>query len=89
MLVADTLAVDLFLFEKGSQPTNWDGISLFKGTSEGSSQKFELDKIEPLANEHLAFQSAVTSGELINLASLDEGLKVLRVAEVLLGGKKP
>jgi UDP-N-acetylglucosamine 3-dehydrogenase len=84
MLVADTLNVDLFLFEKGSQPTSWDGLSIFKGSTEGSTHKYELHKNEPLVNEHLAFQDALFSGSSKGLASLGDGLRVLHVAERLL-----
>jgi predicted dehydrogenase len=86
MLVADTLSVDLYFFEKGSQPTNWDGISIFKGTSEGATHKFELAKNEPLVNEHLAFQKAIVEMSPSGLATLSEGLEVLRVAERLAKG---
>ena len=86
MLVADTLSVDLYFFEKGSQPTNWDGISIFKGTSEGATHKFELAKNEPLVNEHLAFQKAIVDNDPGGLATLDEGLEVLKVAERLARG---
>jgi predicted dehydrogenase len=86
MLVADTLSVDLYFFEKGSQPTNWDGISIFKGTSEGATHKFELAKNEPLVNEHLAFQRAIVDKNSVGLATLSEGLEVLRVAERLARG---
>jgi predicted dehydrogenase len=83
MLVADTLSVDLYFYENGSKPTNWDGISIFKGTSEGATHKFELVKNEPLVNEHLAFQNAVIDNNSKGLATLAEGLEVLRVAERL------
>jgi predicted dehydrogenase len=86
MLVADTLSVDLYFFEKGSQPTNWDGISIFKGTSEGATHKFELAKNEPLVNEHLAFQKSIVDKNSVGLATLSEGLEVLRVAERLARG---
>jgi predicted dehydrogenase len=86
MLVADTLSVDLYFFEKGSQPTNWDGISIFKGTSEGATHKFELAKNEPLVNEHLAFQRAIVDKSSVGLATLSEGLEVLRVAKRLARG---
>jgi predicted dehydrogenase len=81
MLVADTLSVDLYFYENGSKPTNWDGISIFKGTSEGATHKFELVKNEPLVNEHVAFQNAVIENSSKGLATLAEGLKVLKVAE--------
>jgi predicted dehydrogenase len=83
MLVADTLSVDLFFYENGSKPTNWDGISIFKGTSEGATHKFELVKTEPLVNEHVAFQNAVIENSSKGLATIAEGLKVLKVAERL------
>jgi predicted dehydrogenase len=81
MLVADTLSVDLYFYENGSKPTNWDGISIFKGTSEGATHKFELVKNEPLVNEHVAFQNAVIEKSSKGLATLAEGLEVLKVAE--------
>jgi predicted dehydrogenase len=81
MLVADTLSVDLYFYENGSKPTNWDGISIFKGTSEGATHKFELVRNEPLVNEHVAFQNAVIENSSKGLATLAEGLKVLKVAE--------
>ena len=81
MLVADTLSVDLYFYENGSKTTNWDGISIFKGTSEGATHKFELVKNEPLVNEHVAFQNAVIEKNTKGLATLAEGLEVLRVAE--------
>ena len=84
MFVADTLNADLFHFELGSHPTNWDGLSIFKGTSEGPIHKFELKKNEPLFNEHQAFQDALSSIQLQGVASLLDGLEVLRVAEKIL-----
>jgi predicted dehydrogenase len=86
MLVADTLSVDLYFFENGSKSTNWDGISMFKGSSEGATHKFELIRNEPLVNEHTAFQNAVTQNDSTGLATLAEGLEVLKVAERLIQG---
>lgn len=83
MLVADTLSVNLYFLERGSRPTNWDGISIFKGTSEGATHKFELEKNEPLVNEHKAFQEALELNKTDGLATLASGLEVLKVAERL------
>jgi predicted dehydrogenase len=89
MLVADTLSVDLYFFEKGSQSINWDRMSLLKGSSEGATHKFELEKNEPLVNEHLAFQGAIAVGGNLNGASsFEEGLGVLEIADLILGDKK-
>jgi predicted dehydrogenase len=86
MLVADTLSVDLYFYQKGSDPSNWDGISIFKGLSEGAIQKFELNKNEPLFNEHFSFQNSLVSPSKPSaLASLNDGLTVLEVADTLLG----
>ena len=84
MLIADTLAVDLYFYEKGSQKTNWDGISIYKGSSEGAVHKYRLEKTEPLVNEHEAFQRALVENSDIGLASLKDGLRVLEVAEKIL-----
>jgi predicted dehydrogenase len=86
ILVADTLSVDLYFYQKGSDPSNWDGISIFKGLSEGAIQKFELNKNEPLFNEHFSFQNSLVSPSKPSaLASLNDGLTVLEVADTLLG----
>jgi hypothetical protein len=52
--------------------------------SEGAVETFELNFVEPLLAEHLAFQSALVSGPVESMASLRQGLNVLSVAERML-----
>lgn len=62
----------------------------FSGFSQGRSkspvnQRFESVKnLEPLVSEHLAFQKAISTGNLGNLASLRDGLDVVTTAEKML-----
>jgi predicted dehydrogenase len=84
MLVADTLSINLHFHKNGSNPTSWDGLSLFKGPSEGATFKFELEKNEPLENEHVAFQGAIRTGNIANIASLSSGLEVLKVSDLII-----
>ena len=83
-LVADTLTSDLTFFENGTQATSWDGVSAFRGVSEGSVLRFALAKIEPLLAEHLAFRNAVQSGDTSRIVTLRQGLETVQVADQLL-----
>ena len=52
---------------------------------EGAIERFvEVDGVEPLVAEHRAFQSALSTLNLGNLASLRDGLEVVSVAEKFL-----
>ena len=84
LLVADTLSGDLFFFENGTSLTTWDGVANLRGVSEGAVHKFEILKEEPLVQEHRSFQHALFSGDWSEVVSLEQGLEVLRVAELML-----
>jgi len=82
-LVADTLTADLTFYENGTQADSWDGVSLFRGVSEGNMLRFALTKVEPLLAEHLAFRDAVRSGQTSNIVTLNQGTEAVRVAELI------
>jgi len=83
-LVADTLTADLTFFENGTGTRSWDGVSSFRGVSEGSVLRFALDKVEPLLAEHLAFRDAVRSGSPLGIVTLEQGMETVRVADSML-----
>jgi UDP-N-acetylglucosamine 3-dehydrogenase len=80
-LVADTLTADLTFYENGVAKHSWDGVSSFRGVSEGDVIRFALDKREPLRTEHEAFRDAVISGDISGIVTLAEGTKVVEIAE--------
>ena len=83
-LVADTLTSDLTFFENGTQANSWDGVSTFRGVSEGNVLRFALNKIEPLLTEHLEFRDAVQLGDASKIVTLQQGLHTVQVADQLL-----
>jgi len=83
-LVADTLTSDLTFFENGTQANSWEGVSTFRGVSEGNVLRFALTKIEPLLAEHLVFQDAVRREDASNIVTLQQGLQTVQVADRLL-----
>lgn len=80
LLIADTLAGDLYFYENGVAPLSWDSLSLFKGISQGPMRKYETSKKEPLVAEHEAFQTALSTQDTSYVVTLAEGLEVLEVA---------
>jgi predicted dehydrogenase len=83
-LVADTLTADLTFYENGTQSASWDGISSFRGVSEGNILRFALAKTEPLLAEHQAFRNAVLSRDTTNIVTLVQGLATVQVADLLI-----
>jgi predicted dehydrogenase len=84
-LVADTLTSDLTYYENGKDNLSWDGISTFRGVSEGNILRFALNKIEPLLTEHICFRDAVRTGNTDSIVTLREGLDTVKVADQMLG----
>jgi predicted dehydrogenase len=84
LLVANTLTGDLSFFENGSSVNAWDEASVLSGVSEGAVHNFTIAKIEPLIQEHRAFQNALNGDRVSELVSIRQGLEVLKVAEKLL-----
>jgi UDP-N-acetylglucosamine 3-dehydrogenase len=79
-LVANTLTAELVLHLNGDYRTDWDAIASLKGVGEGDSLKFAFSKTEPLKSELLSFASRA-DGQAFECATLQEGIKVLEVAE--------
>lgn len=82
VLVADTLTADLTYFENGRIQVSWDPGE-FRGVSEGDSTRFALDRKEPLLAEHEAFRDSVLAGEPRGIVTLEEGARVVEIAERL------
>lgn len=87
-LVADTLTADLTYFQNGKTPVAWDGVSSFRGVSEGDVIRFALEKREPLMTEHENFRDAIITGDTAGIVTLAEGCRVVEIAEeISLDGK--
>ena len=87
-LVADTLTADLTYFQNGNTTTAWDQVSAFRGVSEGDVTRFALQRREPLVVEHETFRDAVLSGDQTKIVTLEEGARVVAIAEeMILDGK--
>jgi len=56
-----------------------------RGVSEGDMIRYAFPKREPLAVEHEAFRAAITNGEAEGVVSLEQGVKILEVAEAMIG----
>ena len=82
-LVADTLTADLTFYENGKVATTWDGVSQFRGVSEGDVVRFAIPKPEPLRVEHEQFRDALL-GKEADIVSLEQGLATVRVAAACL-----
>lgn len=80
-LVADTLTADLTYYANGTLPLPWEGISVFRGVSEGDITRYALDKREPLRAEHEGFRDAIMTGDISKIVTLKEGLRTVQTAE--------
>ncbi len=80
-LVADTLTADLTHFENGTVRSEWEQATSFRGVTEGDMTRFALERKEPLRAEHEAFRDSVITGEPRGIVTLDEGTRVVEIAE--------
>lgn len=80
-LVADTLTADLTFYENGKTTEAWEGVSTFRGVTEGDVIRYALEKKEPLRTEHEGFLHAVMTGDTSGIVTLSEGLRVVETAE--------
>ncbi|MCK8466477.1 Gfo/Idh/MocA family oxidoreductase [Microbacterium sp. KSW4-16] len=80
-LVADTLTADLTYFKNGTIRSEWEQVSTFRGVVEGDVTRFALERREPLLAEHEAFRDSVINGAAKGIVTLDEGAKVVQIAE--------
>lgn len=81
--VADTLSGDLTFYENGTDATEWDAVSAFRGVAEGSVIRYALKKREPLRIEHEAFRDAILH-DRPGIVTLEQGLATLAVAEAVM-----
>ena len=87
-LVADTLTADLTFYANGTIPAAWEGISAFRGVSEGDVTRYALEKREPLRTEHEKFRDALVTGVTSDIVTLREGLKIVETAERIVADGK-
>lgn len=85
--VADTLSADLTFYANGEVPTTWDGISQFRGVSEGNMVRYAFPKPEPLRVEHENFRDAIL-GKPADIVTLKQGERTVKVAEACLESAK-
>jgi predicted dehydrogenase len=82
--VADLLAADLYFYANADVPSEWDEMARLKGVSEGDMVRYALRKREPLRVELEAFGNAIHTGVMGSVVSLEEGVRILAVAEAIL-----
>lgn len=85
--IADTLTADLTFYENGTYTSEWEAVTSFRGVSEGTVTRFQIEKREPLKAEHEAFRDRIL-GTPTDIVSLREGLQVLRVCEAAIESSK-
>lgn len=82
-LVVDTLTADLTHYQNGVANGGWDQYTSFRGVSEGDMTRFALVRKEPLLAEHEAFRHAILTGDTSGIVTLEEGARVVKIAEDL------
>jgi predicted dehydrogenase len=85
-LVADLLTSDLTFYSNAAIPMEWEEMVRLKGVSEGDVTRYAIRKPEPLQSELEGFRDAIMNRPGAQVVSLDEGLEVMRVTEVMLNG---
>lgn len=83
--VADLLTGDLYFFANAEVNSAWDRIAQMRGVSEGDMIRYAFAKREPLVVEHEAFRAAIRDGGAEGIVTLEEGVRILEVAEEILG----
>jgi UDP-N-acetylglucosamine 3-dehydrogenase len=83
--VADLLTGDLTFYANADVDSEWDRLAQLKGVSEGDMIRYAFPKREPIAVEHLAFRQAVINGQAEGMVTLDEGVRILELAEKIIG----
>ncbi len=78
--VADTLTADLTFYANGTAVSDWDGVTQFRGVSEGDVIRYAISKQEPLRLEHESFRDAVL-GKSADIVTMGQGLATITVAE--------
>ncbi|MGI9608703.1 MAG: Gfo/Idh/MocA family oxidoreductase [Acidimicrobiia bacterium] len=83
--VADMLTGDLRFYSNAEIDSQWDQMAQLRGVSEGDMIQYAFPKREPLVVEHEAFRHVIEGGEIEGVVSLDEGVRILEVAEMIIG----
>lgn len=85
-LVADTLTGDLTFVANGDVTSTWEGVSVFRGVSEGDSIRYAIAKREPLRVEQENFRDALWGQPQAQtlVVSMEEGVHTLTVVEAIL-----
>lgn len=81
--VADTSTGDLTFYANGTFPLEWESVTAFRGVSEGDVTRYAIPKREPIRAELEAFRDAIL-GRPSDIVTLEQGVRVLRVAEATL-----
>jgi UDP-N-acetylglucosamine 3-dehydrogenase len=84
LLEADTLAGDLFFYENGEVRSAWSATQQFRGVSEGNVTRYALQRREPLLVEHEAFLDLLEGHQDSGVVTLEQGVEIVKVAEVVL-----
>lgn len=85
--VADMLSGDLSFYANAEVTSQWDTLAQMRGVSEGDMIRYAFPKREPLAVEHEAFRAAIANGQAEGVVSLDQGVRILEVAEAMIGSR--
>lgn len=88
LMIADTVSGDLSFHRSGEFVMDWDALSNFRGVSEGDVIRYAYAKKEPLRAQFEAFLKTITGTEDTNVATVSQGLEVLRVIEAMLNSSK-
>ncbi|WP_228386543.1 Gfo/Idh/MocA family protein [Ornithinicoccus halotolerans] len=81
--IADTLSGDLTFIANGDVASDWTGVAVFRGVSEGDSIRYAIAKREPLRVEQENFRDRLW-GRPSEAVSMAEGVHALTVVEALL-----
>lgn len=84
---ASTLTADLTFYENGKVATTWEGLSQFRGVSEGNVTRLAIPKPEPLRVEHEQFRDALL-GKDADIVTLESGLATVRTAFSMIEGAR-
>ena len=82
--VADLLSADLTFYENAHVPTEWDAVARLSGVSEGDMVRYAIPKPEPLRKELETFAAMIAGDSGAEIATMEEGVEILRVAEAIL-----
>lgn len=81
--VLDLLNADLSFYANVNEVAQWEAIASVRGAPVGDVTHYAFDRLEPLVLEHQAFRDAVSARQVTCIASLDEGARVVRIAEAI------